>query len=43
MKPADHLTRGLKVTELIEKKCWWEGPEYFRNSESEWPDNKVVK
>ena len=24
---ADHLTRGLTVTELVEKTCWWNGPE----------------
>ena len=41
INPADHLTRGLNVAELIERKCWWEGPEYLQNSESEWPANKV--
>ena len=35
------MTRGLNVAELIERKCWWEGPEYLQNSESEWPANKV--
>ena len=30
INPADHLTRGLKVSELIEKNSWWEGPEYLR-------------
>ena len=29
INPADHLTRGLTVAELIDKKCWWEGPEYL--------------
>ena len=43
INPADHLTRGLTVAELIEKKCWWEGPEYLQNSESKWLDNKVCK
>ena len=37
MNPADHLTRGLKVIELVEKTCWWKGPEFIHNSESEWP------
>ena len=37
------MTRGLKVAELIEKKCWWEGPEYLQYSENKWPDNKVCK
>ena len=43
MNPADYLTRGLKVIELVEKKSWWEGSEYLQNSESEWPANKVCK
>ena len=43
INPADYLTRGLTVAELIEKKCWWEGPEYLQYSESKWPDNKVCK
>ena len=43
MNPAYHLTRGLKVVELVEKKSWWEGPEYLLNSESEWPVNKVCR
>ena len=43
INPADHLTRGLKVSELIEKNSWWEGPEYLRSSESEWPTNKIFK
>ena len=41
--PADHLTRGLKVSELIEENSWWEGPEYLRSSESEWPTNTTFK
>ena len=43
INPADHLTRGLKVSELIEENSWWEGPEYLKSSESEWPTNKIFK
>ena len=43
MNPADHLIRGLKVVELVNKKSWWEGPECLQNSESEWPVNKVCR
>lgn len=40
---ALYLTRGLKVFELIGKISWWDGPEYLRGSESEWPTSKIVK
>ena len=43
MYPADHLIRGLTVTESVEKTCWWNGPEFLQNSESEWPANKVCQ
>ena len=43
MHPADHLTRELKVIELIEKTCWWKVPEFVENSESKWPADKVCQ
>ena len=31
--PADYLTKGLKVSELVERKSWWEGPTYLQDIE----------
>ena len=39
VNPADHLTRGLRVSE----QCWWTGPEYLLFPEVDWPVNKVSK
>ena len=41
--PADYLTRGLQISELIEQKNWWTGPKYLQCSETQWPVNKVNK
>ena len=43
INPADYLTRGLRATELDEKKNWWAGPEYLQSPEEEWPVNKGCK
>jgi len=41
LNPADHLTRGLSVRELIEQKSWWQGPQYLQDEEHNWPENKL--
>jgi len=38
---ANHLTRGLNVPELIERRSWWEGPQYLHDEENKWPENKL--
>ena len=35
--PADLPSRGLAGKELVENSFWWSGPEFLRNSESDWP------
>jgi len=39
--PADHLTRGLSVSQLKDKECWWEGPPFLMLDNTEWPTNKL--
>ena len=34
LNPADYLTRGVKLVEILNLKSWWEGPEYLRKDES---------
>ena len=41
LNPADYVTRGLRVSELIDKESWWKGPKYLQNMEEIWPKNKV--
>jgi len=41
LNPADFLTRGLSVPELIEQRSWWQGPQYLQDGEHNWPENKL--
>jgi len=43
VNPGDHLTRGLRVSELTTLQCWWTGPEYLQFPEVGWPVNKGSK
>ena len=43
VNPADYLTRGVEVEELVNLKIWWEGPEYLKQGESTWPRNVTDK
>lgn len=43
LNPADIISRGLSATELVNKKSWWDAPEFLKTSESQWPKNKVEK
>ena len=40
LNPADRGTRGLTVDELKNDECWWQGPEFLRQSELKWPERK---
>lgn len=36
--PADLLTRGIPIQDLIQKELWWHGPEFLRENCREWPE-----
>ena len=40
--PADLLTRGLELSELIDNEKWWNGLDFLGQEESEWPVNQEV-
>lgn len=35
--PADHISRGLSVNDLINCNQWWSGPHWLASPELEWP------
>lgn len=35
--PADFLSRGLSVIELLNCNLWWHGPEFLRKRQDKWP------
>ena len=37
LNPADHQTRGLTVSDLVDKDDWWNGPKFLMRQESGWP------
>jgi len=39
--PADLLSRGVTVTNLIASDKWWDGPTFISMPPSEWPENKI--
>ncbi|PFX18796.1 hypothetical protein AWC38_SpisGene16828 [Stylophora pistillata] len=38
--PADYGTRGLAVEDLASTGQWWNGPEFLKRAEEEWPECK---
>ncbi|XP_071118407.1 uncharacterized protein [Haliotis cracherodii] len=40
--PADLLTRGLPVSQLVGNQLWWSGPTFLLRDEEEWPLDKSL-
>ena len=43
VNPADLGSRGVTASVLNSSKLWWEGPEWLRKGESEWPATLLLK
>ncbi len=41
LNPADILSRGMKAADLAQADMWWRGPDFLRQLEETWPENKV--
>ena len=41
--PADIVSRGASVTQIVNNEYWWNGPECLSKAEEDWPKNKVEK
>ena len=41
--PADIGSRGVTESFLSASKLWWEGPEWLKGGESEWPTSLVLQ
>lgn len=35
--PADSASRGIAPSQLCNLKLWWEGPEWLKNPQTDWP------
>lgn len=40
--PADVVSRGLSVRELIDCEVWWNGPSFLLEHSSSWPRQKII-
>ena len=38
LNPADYVTRGITVEELIDNECWWRGPAFLSQTNENWPE-----
>lgn len=41
--PADLISRGLSVSEIINCSLWWTGPPWIIKPETLWPEQKVLR
>jgi len=41
--PADLPSCGLSGKELVESSLWWNGPEFLKNPDSDWPKSPEMK
>ena len=37
VNPANHLTRGVKLVELVKMDSWWRGPSFLLDDQESWP------
>lgn len=40
--PADLISRGSTILEILQENKWWKGPEWLKLSEKEWPEQPIL-
>ena len=40
--PADLLTRGSTIKDLVANTTWWNGPSFLNETQVDWPENKIT-
>lgn len=40
--PADAISRGMQPHEIVNCDLWWDGPSFFKNKKSEWPQSMIT-
>ena len=43
MNPADYITRGVRLSDLIKLTTWWYGPDYLKKGQEFWPTKEFQK
>ena len=43
LNPADTPSRGLRGSELPNRRTWWEGPQFLQHNNAEWPSTSITE
>ena len=43
MNPADYITRGVRLSDLVKLTTWWYGPDYLKRGQEFWPKKEFQK
>ena len=40
--PADIVSRGASISQLVNNRLWWDGPEFLKYEQSNWPKFELL-
>ncbi|XP_062704113.1 uncharacterized protein LOC134286509 [Aedes albopictus] len=41
LNPADHISRGMLPSQILDDKLWWHGPAFLTSPVDQWPESVV--